>query len=95
MSDQITTMFASSWRSLLMYVLVFILIWNYVIKPVNKKQENGQEKKMRNDYGIRPRDKMMKGGKAMTKNKKSKKADMLTAKMSKDKKGRAMAKGKR
>jgi len=50
---------------------------------------------MRNDYGIRPRDKMMKGGKAMTKNKKSKKADILTAKMSKDKKGRAMAKGKR
>ena len=38
---------------------------------------------MRNDYGIRPRDK------------KSKKADMLTAKMSKDKKGRAMSKGKR
>jgi len=39
--------------------------------------------------------KMMKGGKAMAKNKKSKKADMLTAKMSKDKKGRAVAKGKR
>jgi hypothetical protein len=31
----------------------------------------------------------------MSKNKKSKKADMLTAKMSKDKKGRAMSKGKR
>jgi hypothetical protein len=50
---------------------------------------------MRNDYGIRPRDKMMKGGKAMAKNKKMKKADMLTAKMYKDKKGRAMSKGKR
>jgi hypothetical protein len=50
---------------------------------------------MRNDYGIRPRDKMTKGGKAISKNKKSKKADMLTAKMSKDKKGRAMLKGKK
>ena len=50
---------------------------------------------MRNDYGIRPRAKLMKGGKAMTKNKKAKKADMLTSKMSKDKKGRALMKGKR
>ncbi len=43
---------------------------------------------MRNDYTIRPRAKLKKGGMA-------KKADMLTAKMSKDKKGRAMKKGKR
>ena len=28
--------FASSWRPLLMYVLIFILIWNYVIGPVIK-----------------------------------------------------------
>ena len=40
---------------------------------------------MRNDYSIRPRAKLKKGGTA----------DMLTAKMSKDKKGRAMKKGKR
>jgi hypothetical protein len=40
---------------------------------------------MRNDYSIRPRAKLKKGGKA----------DMLTAKMSKDKKGRAMKKGKK
>ena len=26
--------FASSWRPLLMYVLIFILIWNYVLGPV-------------------------------------------------------------
>jgi hypothetical protein len=25
--------FASSWRPLLMYVLIFILIWNYVLGP--------------------------------------------------------------
>jgi hypothetical protein len=77
---------------------------------------------MRNDYGIRPRVKMMKGGKAMdmseahegmeskaeeareyamedkgyveTKLGKMKKADRLTAKMSKKKKGKMM-KGKR
>jgi hypothetical protein len=28
--------FASSWRPLLMYVLIFILVWNYVIGPVIK-----------------------------------------------------------
>ena len=28
--------FASSWRPLLMYVLIFILVWNYVIGPVVK-----------------------------------------------------------
>ena len=28
--------FAASWRPLLMYVLIFILIWNYVIGPVIK-----------------------------------------------------------
>ena len=27
---------ASSWRPLLMYVLIFILVWNYVIGPVIK-----------------------------------------------------------
>jgi len=26
--------FAASWRPLLMYVLIFILIWNYVLGPV-------------------------------------------------------------
>ena len=26
--------FAASWRPLLMYVLIFILVWNYVIGPV-------------------------------------------------------------
>ena len=26
--------FASSWRPLLMYVLIFILVWNYVLGPV-------------------------------------------------------------
>ena len=57
---------------------------------------------MRNDYGIRPRDKMMKGGKAKKKkgfpdlNKDGKVtfADVLTARMSKAKKGKMM-KGKR
>jgi hypothetical protein len=57
---------------------------------------------MRNDYGIRPRDKMMKGGKAKKKkgfpdlNKDGKVtfADVLTARMSKGKKGKMM-KGKR
>ena len=29
-------LFASSWRPLLMYVLIFILVWNYVIGPVIK-----------------------------------------------------------
>ncbi len=28
--------FASSWRPLLMYVLIFFLVWNYVIGPVIK-----------------------------------------------------------
>ena len=28
--------FASSWRPLLMYVLIFILVWNYVIVPIIK-----------------------------------------------------------
>ena len=28
--------FASPWRPLLMYVLIFILVWNYVIGPVIK-----------------------------------------------------------
>ena len=28
--------FASSWRPLLMYVLIFILVWNYIIGPVIK-----------------------------------------------------------
>ena len=28
--------FASSWRPLVMYVLIFILVWNYVIGPVIK-----------------------------------------------------------
>jgi hypothetical protein len=28
--------FASSWRPLLMYVLIFILVWNYVMGPVIK-----------------------------------------------------------
>ena len=28
--------FASSWRPLLMYVLIFILVWNYVIGPIIK-----------------------------------------------------------
>jgi len=57
---------------------------------------------MRNDYKIRPRPDF-KGGGVAVKGKKAafkkggsaKKADMLTAKMSKDKKGRAVAKGKR
>jgi hypothetical protein len=67
---------------------------------------------MRNDYNIRPRLKMKKGGKAFPDLsgdgkttfkdvligrgviKKNKKADMLTAKMSKSKKGKIM-KGKR
>jgi hypothetical protein len=57
---------------------------------------------MRNDYKIRPRPDFKIGG-AAVKGKKAafkkggsaKKADMLTAKMSKDKKGRAMSKGKR
>ena len=26
--------FASSWRPLLMYVLIFILVWNYILGPV-------------------------------------------------------------
>jgi hypothetical protein len=26
--------FAASWRPLLMYVLIFILVWNYVLGPV-------------------------------------------------------------
>jgi hypothetical protein len=56
---------------------------------------------MRNDYKIRPRPDFkvggaaVKGKKAAFKKSGSKKADMLTAKMSKDKKGRAVAKGKR
>jgi len=57
---------------------------------------------MRNDYGIRPRAKLMKGGKAKKKkgfpdlNKDGKVtfADVLTARMSKGKKGKMM-KGKR
>jgi hypothetical protein len=28
--------FASSWRPLLMYVLIFILVWNYILGPVVK-----------------------------------------------------------
>jgi hypothetical protein len=28
--------FASSWRPLLMYVLIFILIWNYILGPIVK-----------------------------------------------------------
>ena len=28
--------FASSWRPLLMYVLIFIFVWNYVIGPIIK-----------------------------------------------------------
>jgi len=28
--------FASSWRPLLMYVLIFILVWNYILGPVIK-----------------------------------------------------------
>ena len=27
--------FSASWRPLLMYVLIFILVWNYVLGPVN------------------------------------------------------------
>jgi hypothetical protein len=28
--------FASSWRPLLMYVLIFILVWNYILGPIIK-----------------------------------------------------------
>ena len=28
--------FASSWRPLLMYVLIFILVWNYILGPIVK-----------------------------------------------------------
>ena len=28
--------FASSWRPLLMYVLIFILVWNYIFGPIVK-----------------------------------------------------------
>jgi hypothetical protein len=56
---------------------------------------------MRNDYKIRPRPEFKGGGKAVKSKKpafkkggSAKKADMLTAKMSKDKKGKMM-KGKR
>ena len=28
--------FAASWRPLLMYVLIFILVWNYILGPVIK-----------------------------------------------------------
>ena len=57
---------------------------------------------MRNDYGIRPRAKLMKGGKAkkkkgfpdLNKDGKTTFADVLTARMSKGKKGKMM-KGKR
>jgi hypothetical protein len=27
-------LFSSSWRPLLMYVLIFILIWNYILSPI-------------------------------------------------------------
>ena len=57
---------------------------------------------MRNDYKQRPRPEFKGGGMAVKgmgaafkKGGMAKKADMLTAKMSKDKKGRAMKKGKR
>jgi hypothetical protein len=57
---------------------------------------------MRNDYKQRPRPAFKGGGMAVKgmgaafkKGGMAKKADMLTAKMSKDKKGRAMKKGKR
>jgi|APFre7841882590_1041340.scaffolds.fasta_scaffold297610_2 hypothetical protein len=57
---------------------------------------------MRNDYNQRPRPAFKGGGiatkgmgAAFKKGGKVKKADMLTAKMSKDKKGRAMKKGKK
>jgi flagella basal body P-ring formation protein FlgA len=54
---------------------------------------------MRNDYGIRPRAQMLKGGGIATRGtgqalKKGGMADMITAKMSKKKKGKMM-KGKR
>jgi hypothetical protein len=57
---------------------------------------------MRNDYGIRPRATMMKGGKAkskksfpdLNKDGKTTYADVITARMSKAKKGKMM-KGKR
>jgi hypothetical protein len=55
---------------------------------------------MRNDYGIRPRAKLKKGGKAkkgfpdLNKDGKTTFADVLTARMSKSKKGKMM-KGKR
>ena len=53
---------------------------------------------MRNDYGIRPRAKLMKGGKAkgkkgfpdLNKDGKTTFADVLTARMSKGKKGKMM-----
>ena len=50
---------------------------------------------MRNDYKQRPRPEFKGMGAAFKKGGMAKKADMLTAKMSKDKKGRAMKKGKR
>jgi hypothetical protein len=28
--------FAASWRPLLMYVLIFILVWNYILSPIIK-----------------------------------------------------------
>jgi hypothetical protein len=49
-----------------------------------KNKKTDKEKKMRNDYNIRPRAKMKKGGKA----------DMITKKMPMKKKGKMM-KGKR
>ena len=45
---------------------------------------------MRNDYGIRPRATMMKGGKASSKKISSKKADMITKDMPMKKKGKMM-----
>jgi len=33
--------FASSWRPLLMYVLIFILVWNYIFAPLVKAITHG------------------------------------------------------
>jgi hypothetical protein len=137
--------FSASWRPLLMYVLIFILIWNYVLGPVilfffkasititlpgdvwtllqiglggyvvgeaqnrwhalwqiNRQTKNKKtdRKKMRNDYKIRPRPGFKMGGKAkkgfpdLNKDGKTTYADIITARMSKSKKGKMM-KGKK
>ena len=35
-AEAIAGWFSASWRPLLMYVLIFILVWNYIIGPVIK-----------------------------------------------------------